>query len=242
MTPKYTKYEYAKSPSFDRMTSDGSKVAQGIKSHSRTAKKWTSVDVDIVAHSAQVNREDVVRRLQQWNDAGAVELRPSGVVARFRVLKQFPQDEESKENLVAEIYAQIETREKEDMAKIEAVIGLVSSGKCLSRELARHFGDEGSVPEAGCGNCQSCLKLGKVEFFGGGDRKGRVDEARLRLILSATATRDDARFLARIAFGISSPRVTGEKLGTHAVFGSMDDCDFEVCIFSLFLHLLIYTS
>ena len=35
-------------------------------------------------------------------------------------------------------------------------------------------------------------------------------------------------YLARVAFGISSPRVTSEKLSKNAVHGSMDKCDFEV--------------
>ena len=177
-----------------------------------------------------MNREDVVRKLQQWNDSGAIELKPGGVVARFRIVKKFPQDEKSKNMLINDIYAQIEAREKEDMARVEAVIDLITSNKCLSRELASHFGDESSVPKDGCGHCQTCLRKGRILFHGVRDCKGRVDTKRTSAILLACLIRDDPRFLARVAFGISSPRVTGEKLGKHPVFGSMDDCDFEVCI------------
>lgn len=44
-----------------------------------------------------------------------------------------------------------------------------------------------------------------------------------------TKVRDDPRFLAKVGFGMSSPRVMIEKMGNHAVFGSMDVCSFEVC-------------
>ncbi len=176
-----------------------------------------------------MNREDAVRKLQQWNDSGAIELRPSGVVARFRIVQKFPQTEETKNYLISDIYAQILSREKEDMARVDAVIDLITSNKCLSRELAGHFGDDSTVPKNGCGHCQTCLKRGKIHYYGTRDCKGRVDAKRTKAILFACPIRDDARFLARIAFGISSPRVTREKMGKHPVFASMDDCDFEVC-------------
>jgi hypothetical protein len=49
-------------------------------------------------------------------------------------------------------------------------------------------------------------------------------------VLDAVPDRDDARYLARIAFGISSPRVTRAKLGKDPVFGSMEEYDFGVRI------------
>lgn len=118
------------------------------------------------------------------------------------------------------------------MHRVQRVIDLVTTSGCLSRELAKHFADEKTVPETGCGHCNFCLTNKKVEFFQGKDlsRKGRIDDEKIKVILAATEVRDDARFLARVAFGISSPRVTVEKLGKLAVFGSMGDCDFEVCL------------
>ena len=187
--------------------------------------------------------------MQEWNDSGAIELHPSGVVNRFRVLRDFfPQggddDEAAKNAIINSIYAQIEEREKSDMQRVQRVIDLVT-GSCLSRELARHFGDEDTVPEKGCGHCNFCITHTRVEFLQATDkRKGHIDEKRIKAILAATNVRDDARFLARVAFGISSPRVTREKLGKHEVFGSMDDCDFEVCPPSLwfFFPVLVLVS
>jgi len=45
-------------------------------------------------------------------------------------------------------------------------------------------------------------------------------------ILNTIPDRDDPRLLARIAFGISSPRVTKLKMGRSPMFGSMEDHDF----------------
>ena len=110
------------------------------------------------------------------------------------------------------------------------VIKFVTSQACLSRELARHFGDEDSVSvNSGCGHCQFCLTKVPIKFTPAeSDQKSSIDEGKIKAILSACKVRDDARFLARVAFGILSPRVTTEKLSKHDVFGSMNDCAFEV--------------
>jgi hypothetical protein len=229
VTPKYSEYKYAKSPIFESMTSDKSKVTRSIKQCSKTAKKWTQIDVDVAARSGGFTRQEAVRKLQEWNDSGAIELQPSGVVHRFRVLQQFPRDELARSSICSSLYKHIEEKEKDDMERIQGVIEFITTSGCLSLELARHFGDESSLPKDGCGNCQYCLTTTAIHFNRGGNRKGRIDEAKVKAILSATLVRDDPRFLARIGFGISSPRVTMEKLGKHSVFGSLSDCDFEVC-------------
>ncbi len=152
------------------------------------------------------------------------------MINRFRVLREFPRGEEEKGGIVEAIYAQIEAREQSDIDRIHAVIDLITSKSCLARELARHFGDEGSIPASGCGNCSFCITKTPVIFIGGKKKlkKEPINEGKIRAILSATDVRDDARFLARVAFGIPSPRVTIEKLGRHKVFGSMSECNFEV--------------
>ena len=230
ITPKYSEYKYIKSPVFETRTADDTPVTKALKKTSKTAHKWTRIDVDAVARSGGIERADAVKKLQEWNDSGVIELQPSGVVNRFRVLKDFPQGEEAKSQIITSIYAQIEAREKSDMERVQRVIDLVTTQGCLSRELARHFADDGTVPQGGCRHCNFCLTKTPVQFIQAHNqsRKGRIDEAKLKAILAATNVRDDPRFLARVAFGISSPRVTAEKLGKHAVFGCMDDCDFEV--------------
>lgn len=230
ITPKYSKYQYVKSRAFNGLTADGSRVGDTLKKYSTTAKKWTHIDVDSAARNGGFERTEGVRKLQEWNDRGAIELQPSGVINRFRILKDFPHGEAAKNEIIMAIYAQIEAREESDMDRVRAVINLITTKGCLSRELARHFGDEDSIAKTGCANCSFCLTKTPIKFIEG-DKARRtelIDEGKIKAILAATVVRDDARFLARVAFGISSPRVTSEKLSRHPVFGSMDGCDFQV--------------
>lgn len=99
------------------------------------------------------------------------------------------------------------------------------------------------MPMDGCGHCNFCMSKKRVEFIQkrNVERKGRIDEGKVKAILAATTVRDDARFLARVAFGISSPRVTTEKLGKSAVFGCMDDCDFEVSVIRVLFFFFCQT-
>jgi len=48
--------------------------------------------------------------------------------------------------------------------KNPTVRDFITISGCLSRELARHFGDESSVPQDRCGNCQYCLTGVAVQF------------------------------------------------------------------------------
>ena len=162
------------------------------------------------------------------------------MIHRFRILRDFPKTEDEKLAIIDAIYAQIETREQTDIARMHAVITLITSPRCLARELARHFGDEDSIPPppAGCGNCTFCLTKTPVVFLldennNNSLKKEKINEAKIKAVLAATKIRDDARFLARVAFGIMSPRVGSERLGKSGVFGCCGGCDFEVsCMFS----------
>lgn len=230
ITPKYSQYKYAESDNFDLVDADNSKVAKGLRKASKTAKKWTTVDVDSAAKLEGFNRGDAVRKLQEWSNNGAIELQPSGVINRFRILKEFPQNQMAKDTIVANIYRRIKERERDELERIQYVIGLITARACISRGLAMHFGDQQSVPLTGCGHCSYCHTKRGVSFSRDQkwDRKGRISESAIKAILKTTDIRDDPHFLARVAFGVRSPRVTKEKLSKHEVFGSMENCDFEV--------------
>ena len=198
----------------------------------QTKMRWTHIDVDTAASRGQFPRSEAVRKLQEWNDRGAIELQPAGVINRFKILKTFPHKEDEKQSIIQAVYKQIEEREKSDMERVQQVVNLITNSGCISRRLATHFGDEESIPVHGCGHCSYCIDKTSAQYLHCGvplrQQRAPIDESKIKAILAATKARDDARYLARVAFGISSPRVTIEKLAKHNVFGSMADCDFEV--------------
>lgn len=228
VTPKYSNYTYKPSTNFEAATkSDTTPLAKALKTTS-TGKANKTVDVDRVAAMTGAKREDAVRKLQTWSDNGFITLKPSGVVNRYRVLRPFPTDVREIAGVIDTAYGQMEERELDDLRRSKQVIELITSAGCFAVALAGHFGDE--VDRGKCGRCQFCLTGKKVEM-GETEKSVRVpiDEDRFRAVLKACVSRDDPRLLARIAFGISSPRVLAEKCGgKNPVFGSMANCDFDV--------------
>lgn len=80
-----------------------------------------------------------------------------------------------------------------------------------------------------CGKCSFCLSGSGVEFTP--TAESTPDAARVQAILNACPERDDPRLLARMAFGITSPRLTYGKWSTsHPLFGSMDTVDFNALV------------
>lgn len=223
-TPKYNKYEYTVNKAL--VPKDNITSALVTASHSK--KRWTSIDVDTVS----VPREKAVRRLQDWNDSGVIELKTSGVISRYRIMAETLPKAMQQEDIISRAYQQMEEKEADNIARVKAVIKLLTSAACIPRMLAAHFGDEKSVPQNGCGNCVYC-ETGKQVIFDPVAREkagtGTIDQRRLNAVVDACASEtDDARFLARVAWGVSSPRIIKMKLNKNPVWESMTDCDFEV--------------
>jgi hypothetical protein len=81
-----------------------------------------------------------------------------------------------------------------------------------------------------CGKCSFCLAGEGIEFEPpfGDETYTPPDQNKLLAILNTIPDRDDPRLLARMAFGITSPRLTINKWGSsHPLFGSMSDTSFS---------------
>lgn len=99
----------------------------------------------------------------------------------------------------------------------------------MAQALASYFGDEDAVPDDMCSQCSFCLTGSGVEYAP--VTQSVPNPHRIKEILDACPERDDPRLLARMAFGITSPRLTYGKWSTaHPSFGSMADTDFNALV------------
>ena len=226
-TPQYSKYSYVASGRYPSMlASDQSAAAKAIKGFAQQAKKLHHIDLDAATRSTGTPRADMVRKLNQWNDDEIIELKVAGVLNVYRVTQKLPSTPDEIEYLVNELYSHMEAREQQALDRTEQVVGLITGKSCFAKALATHFGDDLPSGKTECGHCTWCLThtpvplqtLPPVEF----------DTLAFQRILKRVPNRDDARLLARIAFGITSPRVVAMKLKDDPIFGSMNDHDFLV--------------
>lgn len=226
-TPKYEGYSYIVQLPND-FFKDHSRQAAAIRSSSTKAAKWTSIDIDATAKMHNLTRWDLIGKLNDWAGIGVIELKTSGVISVYRVMKQLPATPAAVEIVVEDLYKELEAREKQELDRIANVIRLVTGQRCFAAELAQHFGDSLPDDKKSCGNCTWCETHQAVKLIRPPDVPW--DRKRFARILAAIPDRDDARYLTRVAFGIVSPRVTANKLNRNdnTIFASMADHPFEV--------------
>lgn len=224
-TPKYTKYTFKRLRSFDW---EKSEAGTAIQTHATHAKVNYHIDVDAAANSSGLSRTNIVRKLNDWHESSIIDLQSSGVMNIYRVQATWPLPPEEQQRITEELYKDLEVREQQAIQRMQEVMDLVTAESCFARGLAEHFGDSLPGQAKQCGHCTWCEKHEAVEKIQPPRRDW--DSASFLKILEAVPERDDPRYLARIAFGISSPRVTQAKLSSSKIFGSMEDHDFMALV------------
>lgn len=199
-----------------------------------------SIDIKEVADTLDIDQKLVMGKLKEWDESRIIDLGPVSMVSRYRMLKPFPQTRLAARELIEMTYRELKAQDAESAERSKQVTQLITNDSCYARGLAAHFGDINSVPEEGCGNCQWCLTEERVVLEGNKNKKYRktkrkkdnpdTDQERIDAVLEACPDRSDPELLAKIAFGVKSPKILRDGYGPpNKVFGSMAYCSFRVC-------------
>lgn len=224
-TPKYSKYSYKLKQSVDW---DKSAAGTAIRNTARKAKTDYHLDIDVAEKSSSVPRSELVAKLNSWNDDKYIDLSTSNVINMYRILrKPWPPSSSEQKKIIDELYEDLERRESQALERMQEVTDVVTGESCFARSIAQHFGDTLPDDAQECNHCTWCIDGTRVQKQQPPQREW--DSKSFAAILNAIPDRDDPRYLARVAFGISSPRVTQAKLARNPIFGSMEDHDFTVC-------------
>jgi ATP-dependent DNA helicase RecQ len=189
----------------------------------KTGRTWTTLAPDDAAVALGENRRRIVTALEYLDEQGLIELQPSEVRQRYRLLAA----PESEEEVVDRLLERFARRERAEIARIEKVLALVTHSDCQVRSLVGYFGETRAEP---CGHCSHCL-TGHAQQLPRPEPKPpletAVDAEALAALCSgqpeALATpRQQTRFLC----GITSPATTRSKLTKDALFGALADRRF----------------
>ncbi|KAK0609998.1 P-loop containing nucleoside triphosphate hydrolase protein [Bombardia bombarda] len=229
ITPEYSAYKFEATPSYyPTLKNDSTKEGTAVFKKAVKKAKFHHIDVNEVARGAGLNRNDIVKKLNQLNERGHIKLQTSGIEHRYLILKKLPSTAKEIDAVTDKLYADLQSRERDALQRSQEVMELITGAKCFARALAEHFGMGLPDGKETCGHCTFCMTGVPVELPM--KRQARTTAASIQPVLKAAGVRDDPRFLARVAFGIKSPRVSKLKLDRHAVFRSLADHDFEVCL------------
>ncbi|GAA5859901.1 hypothetical protein JCM8547_004379 [Rhodosporidiobolus lusitaniae] len=234
-TPFYSSYQlqgHNNNPrGFEQVLfADKSKEAEALRANWKKGTTWITVDVVEVAKRSGLPRADLVRLIARWEFNSYAEIKVSGVRNRYVILQPLPSPSNWKDlDALAEgMFSQLHAREEADVARLRGVAEFIRGGKCYAQELAEYFGDGKSVPNGRCENCTFCETSKPVPFQPKFDAP--FTEKQINFVAAVCGVRDDPRFLARVAFGVSSPRVTALGLGKHDIFGCCSTASFTALL------------
>ncbi|KAJ7244723.1 ATP-dependent DNA helicase [Mycena haematopus] len=228
VTPFYSVYEIIPLNSAGRasLLNDKSKDATTIRNFWRDKGNKFEINVVDAATRTGTDRSDLAKKINGWEFAGLFPF----PFPRYAVLNEtLPHTPDGIIKIVDELYARMQQREDDGVKKLKQVLELVTEDECIPRNLSKYFGSEDTIPDDGCGLCTFCTTGQGVTFSP--KPIVNVDKKQLAAILSACHERDDPRLLARMAFGITSPRLTALKCSSsHPLFGSMVNTDFNALV------------
>ncbi|KAM0750266.1 ATP-dependent DNA helicase [Meredithblackwellia eburnea MCA 4105] len=233
ITPMYSSYTLkptqGKPADWNRITKDSSPAAKAIRAHWKKGSIWHTVD-DLwgITTAESIDRSEIVRQLTIWESNGWCELKAAGVRNRYAPLSDPPETSGEIDNLAEAIFQKMREREDMDVDRLRGVASFISNPQCFSHSIASYFGDNDAVPKRGCNHCSFCSSKKSVSFKVA--EVQAVNPTKINAVLTVCGVRDDARFLARLAFGISSPRITTLSLSKNPIFGSCADADMELLV------------
>ncbi|OTB14641.1 hypothetical protein K445DRAFT_12890 [Daldinia sp. EC12] len=229
VTPEYTSYKFEAMQKYHHVVrSDTSPEGKAIYKYASKPRpgKLYEVDINDIVRSIGLLRTDLVRKLEEYNDDGIILLKKSGVENKFKVLKTLPETPQAIKAITDNLYADMEAREADALHRTQQVADLITGDKCFALALAEHFGMGLPDGKVSCGHCSHCLTGRRIILPP--KPTPAVDIAGIQRVLNDCHVRDDPRFLARVAFGIKSPRVMQLKLHQKSIFMSLADHDFKI--------------
>ena len=191
---------------------------RSLLGHAKEGRVWLTLDPQQAADELGEERSRIVAALDWLAGQGHVELKPSDVRQRYRILRRAGRAEALVDALVERFAA----RERAEIERVRMPLALAVLEGCRTNALIRYFGEERSRA------VRPLLVLHRRRSPPLPDAAAvpalasAVSEPELAALIAehpgALGTpRQQARFLC----GIMSPATSRSRLGRHPVFGSL---------------------
>ena len=197
-----------------------------LKSLFASGKRGTrllTIEPDAAAEKLGESRERILKALSYLEEAGDIEIKPSGLRHKFRLLAGAK--ERNPREIATWLHGLFTSREKQDLARLVGIVEFASAPGCSVRRLLTYFGEK---TNSDCGHCGRCRGEKASQLPKGSDADiSQADvEAITHLRAEGHAALRAKRQLARFLCGISSPAVTRDRLTRHDAFGRLEAVPF----------------
>ncbi len=236
-TPFYTGYKIktVETPQMlaARFQEERAQFIADIFSKAKKGRIWYTIeDISLIAEQLGQDRQRIVKALSYLCEQGWIELQPMGARQRYHLLSNRPI---ALEPLVTELEQRFMQREKQEIARVQSVIDLLTDHRCLTHRLTAYFGEERSTA---CGHCSVCTKGSAAQLptiRTSSLMADTMDWQAFKTLCTQWPTalshpRQQARFLC----GLTSPALTHAKLTKHLLFGKMESQRFLAILEELY--------
>ncbi|HEY1083593.1 MAG TPA: ATP-dependent DNA helicase RecQ [Prosthecobacter sp.] len=196
----------------------------------KKGSKWTTLVPDEAAEEMGEPRDRILKALSWLEEAGDIQMKPSGVRHRYRLCGDASQRDP--EQVARQMQALFAGREQRDVERLDQILDLASQRECLVRWLLRYFGEEISED---CGHCSSCKERAAGEDMSQPRPipKAAVGQITMEDVAAIRELREGRhaalrtpRQLARFLCGISSPATSRARLTRLDTFGMLERVPF----------------
>ncbi|HAV1388508.1 TPA: RecQ family ATP-dependent DNA helicase [Vibrio parahaemolyticus] len=195
---------------------------EAIFTCSTKAKVWCQVDLDALWMHYHSERSRVVAALDYFHQNGWVELESKQLTDVYSVLPET----QNIEDITQHLYELFQSKERKDIDRIHAMLGLFQSSDCLSHQLASYFADHNAP--AHCGHCSVCR--GQRAVFPPriyDQPEPAVASAWIAEFVQLSPSAISNEAIARFLCGISTPLISQLKASKLSGYGALANVSFE---------------
>ncbi len=205
-------------------TPDRQRFLRAIFSTAKRGRKWLTIDADAAAATTGESRERILKALGYLEEAGDIEMKPTGLRHRFRLLAKA--GDRTPREIATWLHGIFTKREAADLARLDGIVAFAEARGCSAARLLEYFGEKLPAP---CGHCGRCTGEDPAVLPRSAAREISLDD--LRAIRALRAENHPAlrgnRQLARFLCGITSPATTRDRLTRHDAFGLLEEAPFH---------------
>lgn len=225
-TPFYSQYRFRPlTPVAEigrRFEGERRQFVTALLQQARKARSWYDIDPEAAAAALGQSRARIVTALDWLSDQGLLEVRASALRRRYRRVSVVTDFDAVVEAQLQRVYA----RETSEITRIGEVVALAEHDGCQVTLLCKRFSD---IREEACGHCSWCERGGGAAVVPA--RPGiAIDvtaiDAALVLRSEKPQALPDARAVARLLCGVTSPRITRARLRSNPAFGRLSEVPF----------------
>ncbi|MCK5131464.1 MAG: RecQ family ATP-dependent DNA helicase [Candidatus Sabulitectum sp.] len=197
-------------------TNERKEFVKTILNNCKTARIWTTVDIDQIVNEFGSNRQRVLTALEYFDEKEWISLHPKTSVDVFEILhREFDIDSTARE--LAGLFSQ---KEEKDISRIKLMIEFFEKDQCLARNLSAYFGE--NLAE-NCNRCSVCLNKSPTHLpFTKLPTLEQYDfETLVQPLIDAADSPLSVNQITRYFCGIPTPRLVQYKARQMAGFSQL---------------------